>query len=104
MTERIILSIATIFMFVLCLKYNGSFHKIIMGGLTISILITWLTFPGVGLICYSGLMIFTFLIIIYGFSQKKLSTFERLIITLSAFIVFSKLLFSLMHYPYANMV
>jgi hypothetical protein len=91
-------------MFVLGLKFSGRLHKIIMAGFVIALLISWTTVQGSGLIAYVCLMILAFAIIIYGLSQKKLSLFERLMIILSSCIVFGKLLFSLMHYPYLNEV
>ena len=102
MTERIILSIVAVAMFLLTMKKQGMFHKIITGTFTIGILITW---TGLPLIITFGFLIFTLgsaLTIAYIFTQEHLLTLDKIIIGLTSLIVFTGNLFAIMHWPYGN--
>ena len=104
MTERIILSIVALAMFLLTMKKRGLFHKIITGTLTIGILITW---TGLPIIITLGFSIFTLgsaLTIAYVFTQKHLLALDKIIIGLTGLIVFIGNIFAIMNWPYGNQI
>ena len=102
MTERIILSIVAISMFLLTMQKQGQFQKIITGALTVGILITWI---GLQSLVTFGFVVFTFasaLTIVYIFTQKHLLTIEKILIGVTGLIVFIGNIFGIMNWPYGN--
>jgi hypothetical protein len=104
MTERIILSIVTVTMLLLTIKQQGLFNKIIIIGLTIGVLITWVGLPLIILMGFSIYTLCSLLTIIYSFTQKHLLFFEKVIISLTGFIVLIGNIFAIQHWPFANQI
>lgn len=102
MTDRIILTIASSIMLILTIQKKEKYSVILTSGLTLGILISWISVPimiSVGMLTY---MISALLIIIYGIGLKRLSNLEKIVISITGMWASVIILFQLNHYPYAN--
>jgi hypothetical protein len=104
MTERIILSVVTVIMFLLTLRQQGLFVKLIVGGLTIGVLLTWTANPTIITIGFLLFTICSLLTTIYGLTQKHLTSLEKVIISLTGFIVMTGNIFAFQNWPYAIVI
>lgn len=102
MTDRIILSIVSVTMLLLAIRQQDRFSKIITGGLTIGILLTWIANPILITISFVIYTICSLLTVIYGIIQNHLSTQIRITICLTGLIVLTRGVFAIQHYPFAN--
>ena len=102
MTERIILSIVSIIMLVLTLKKDNRQNTLLTSGLTIGILITWMSIPlitTIGLITY---MLTALIISLTNLRKKGLSKLNQITMIITGIWAFGLNLISIMHFPYAS--
>ena len=104
MTIKVLISLLTLFVLLNTNKSTNYYKKIISLALSFSILLTWFDSYNLTTI---GILLFittTIFIIYKGFVLKELNTFEKLNFIILGLFSGIGLLFSLMHWPFANII
>ena len=104
MTPKILISFLTFFVLLYTYRSINDYKKIITSVLSFSILLTWFDSYNLTTI---GILLFittTIFIIYKGFVIKVLNRFEKLNFIILGLFCGVGLLFSLMHWPFANII
>lgn len=104
MTDRIILSVVSIVMLALTINSGNKPASILTAGLTLGILMTWSAVPlliTVGVLIY---MLTALTISSVNMRRKEIATFTRLTIVLTGIWAFVVNLFSLMQWPFSEII
>lgn len=100
--EKITLSIIALLGLITAFKFKGIFHKVIIIGITLAILITWVKIPIILTISIMIMLIMAITTLIYGLWAKELRTIERnSLVTMGGFLAID-LTFAILHLPGAE--